>query len=169
MILVVIMIQTTSADMVATNSNVLFRQAMIFVVIITAFVVINVLVGADTNDMYREHMKALIYHMGVNSSTVLNCEEKIQALTKSSAISDEWKLKLIAELSERITKCNSLLNALVVAKDTMEHSNELHSVRVFGIECSYSYAYSICTAVGTFFAYLIAAVQSSALNSQQVI
>ena len=71
----------------------------------------------------------------------------------------------MAQLEVELERYRDTADALSMAKDSIEKSNELSPVKVFGVEATYEFAYTVVTFVATFFIYLIAAIFSADPNS----
>ena len=71
---------------------------------------------------------------------------------------------MMADLLDKEERLQDTLEALLIAKDAIELSTELHPVRFLRQDCSYGLAYTVLTTVFSFFVYIIAALNGDALN-----
>ena len=170
MVLVVLMIYTNE-DIQEVVNRVLFRQSIIIVIALTFYVLANVIIGADVNQINRDHIKSIMGHMGITLTQILRYEEKIKQLNRDAEGHIMFRrggnnpsghvMITLAQLEAELEAYRETLEVLHMAKDSIEKANELLPIKVFGVEATYSFAYTIATTVATFFIYLAATVHYS--------
>lgn len=164
MVSIAVKIAATNAEASENmSSSVEFRQCLIAVGFITLFVATNILIGARTNVLYSHHMKGIIGHMSITNSRIVHCHaelrdlkrterECINAVIKHSELDDVQSK--IDDVGARLDRYSSIMDNLNLAKDAVEQVDLIFETKVFGVQCSYSYAYTVISTVFIFYVYL---------------